>query len=340
MSFARPPISLLFVCTAMAVLAAAEGLLRLDAVRDRVPPPIPYYSDNVARRVRALEITQHEEGPVDIVFVGSSVVRSNIRPLVVDAAMAAAGMPATSFNAGLSGLAPDEVSLYLERMWLPRARPRWVVQGIRLAELVSDRRATDFHDNARARVEHAWLDDGWWGPARRWSIENLRLVHYRGALSDALDRPQWPPSRRWGYAIDRRGHAEALRPPGELVVKAYTPSDWNASNVTDNLASLSRSLEASRAHGARFLLVDMAEHPARYDARPSLRARYDDAMRSWARRQGVPFIDLTSGDADAFRNDAWFRDDHHMSPEGAQRFSRALGVALAATREGERHAMD
>ncbi len=333
MSIPRPPLSVPFLMATLAIVVLGEVLLRVPGVADRLPLPVPYYTDNVEPRRRALDTVVHHEGPVGLLFVGSSVVRSNIRPLVFDTAFAASGTQIISFNAGLSGLAPDEVRLYLEHMWLRRAQPRWVVQGVRLAELASDGRATDFRDIERARIEQAWLGTHRWSRWWAWAIGNTRLLYYRGFLSDALDRPRWPPSSTLGYAIDRRGYAEApVRP--SLEIKAYEEQDWAEKQVVAQLEALTRCAETSRVQGARFMVVNMPEHAGRYREHPALYATYLEALRHWASSHGVPLVDVTHGDQSAYHDDASFADDHHMSPAGADQFSRSLAVALRPILQG------
>jgi hypothetical protein len=70
-------------------------------------------------RVRTLEaLKAHEHTDhVDVPFVGSSIVRCNIRPELFDEALSRqAHASLVSFNAGLSGLWPGGVDLYTEHL--------------------------------------------------------------------------------------------------------------------------------------------------------------------------------------------------------------------------------
>ena len=53
------------------------------------------------------------------------------------------------------------------------------------------------------------------------------------------------------------------------------------------------------------------------------------------RRRRFAFIDVTAGSADQFFRDAEYSDYHHMSPEGAGRFTAMLAAAIAAALEAE-----
>src|SRR3954470_11547353 len=138
------------------MLLAAELILRMPALMHVLPIRTHYHEPGIVRRVEALERMLAEHGRVDILFVGSSIVRCNIQPLDFDRAVMRRGLREVSFNAGLSGLWPKAVALYLEHLWLPKAHPTIVIQGIRFGEL---------HSSPRARRESAILS----GPIeRRW----------------------------------------------------------------------------------------------------------------------------------------------------------------------------
>lgn len=327
----RAPATLL---AALAVLAAAEAALQVEAVRERLPMPIPYYSDNVEPRRRALARMGDREGGVDLLLVGSSVVRTNLSPLVFDAALeAAAGSDLRSFNGGLSGLVPDQARLYLERFFLPRCRPRLVLQGIRLEELEHTEEATAFRRLERARLERAWLDGGVWGGLRSAAIERIQLVRYRGVMTDFLRRERWPPGKNLGYAIDRRGFAVAegrlqRAAPGPLRPYGETAADPPAVG----LASLRRAHRLCRQRGIVFAVVNLPEHGDRFATAwgPARYRRYLETLHALGRASGFAVLDPTAGDPFAFRDDADFADSHHMTRDGAYRLSRALARELAA----------
>src|SRR6185503_17574133 len=118
------------VCV-VGLLAVAELILRTPVMISELPISTHYHEPGVVRRVEARERVLAERGSIDLLFVGSSVVRCNIQPLDFDRAVMGRGFRAVSFNGGLSGLWPKAVALYVEHLWLPKAHPTIVVQGIR-----------------------------------------------------------------------------------------------------------------------------------------------------------------------------------------------------------------
>src|SRR5690242_7379732 len=118
------------------LLGVIEIALRIPAVERALPIRTYLHEPGAVVRLEKLENVRRQYRRIDVLFVGSSVVRCNIRPLLFDALLA--GAPAggpVSFNAGLSGMWPAGVRLYLEGLWLAEARPRIVAQGIRYGEL-------------------------------------------------------------------------------------------------------------------------------------------------------------------------------------------------------------
>ena len=119
-----------------ALVGGIELLLRVPAVEARLPIRTHFRETGVVVRLDTLTHLLRTHRRTDVLFVGSSVVRCNINPSVFDTLVGDLGdRRIVSFNAGLSGFWPASVRLYLEDLWLPRANPSVVVQGIRFAEL-------------------------------------------------------------------------------------------------------------------------------------------------------------------------------------------------------------
>lgn len=306
--------------------------MRSPLARTRLLLPTHYYQDGVPLRALALEAVKAEHGRVDVLFVGSSVVRTNIRPLVLDEL---AGGDIVSFNAGLSGLLPDAVRFYAEAFWLRRTTPRLVVQGIRYQELAWTLRAEDQERLVGGRIEALWMSDR---PADRLhalAVERIRLLQYRGWLTEALDR------RRGGRVIDARGHT----PTGLTIEEAIEDELIGPAEVYTGRERFDVGLAAIRelhalcaSRGIGFALLNVPEHPERYDV-PSgdaLYARYLEALHDLARQEGFPLIDPTAGDRRAFSEPGLFSDYHHMSPAGARALTEAIAAPVEQALEGAR----
>lgn len=323
----------------LALLAAAESTLRVPAVERLLPIRTFLHEPGAVVRLQALERVERQYGHVDVLFVGSSVVRCNIRPLVFDALLTnGAGSEPVSFNAGLSGLWPAAVRLYLEDLWLSQARPHLVVQGIRYGELFPSQRARDYADIASGPVESSWEDGGVLGPAKAWPYEHLRLFQYRGTWPSWLmrfhnGRPA-PDGADDEIRIftDPRGWTPRLPTLDVALERHLLDGERPNAAITDSracdgaLQEIRRSARAARRRGADYVLVNVPEHAFRWSGSDG-RQRYDTylgTLRRLAAAEGFAFVDVTSGDPDRFSSMAEYADYHHMSPAGAERFTRML----------------
>lgn len=331
-------------CAATALLlAGAEGLLRLPSLQSWLPTRTHYYDAGVAVREDALKTTLAAHGHVDVLFIGSSIVRTNIQPLTFDGLVQRrTGYPVISFNAGLSGLWPGAVVLYLEHVWLPLAKPRLVVQGIRYPELAATTHALQPHQVFSGRVEAAWTKTT--GVTRAYSAaaSRIRLLQYRGTLTRVLERysngrpgPLAADGREFG--IDPRGYTPRLPTLREARARGLAKDEEPVSEgvcLPDGcrvgFTALSRAIAAVRRSGADYLLVNIPEHGTRWRGEDG-RRRYHDylrALRAFARSEGVRFVDPTEGDPYTFQNDVEYSDTYHMSPAGAARLTSILAARI------------
>jgi hypothetical protein len=330
-----------FVLAVFAVLAALELLLRVPAVMQALPVRTHFQQPGVVRRLESLERLIQDQRRLDVLFVGSSIVRCNIHPLEFDRAAAAMGIRPVSFNVGLSGLWPVPVEFYLEHLWLPTGHPRMVIQGIRYGELQPSSRARKEEDIYSGSVESRWRS-----PTPRHRLEaallqRIHLLQYRGVLprwllayrkgmpgEDADDNPRvitdprgWTPRLPTLDVVRARGWVAAERPySGDL------PADSRRA-----FEAIRASARQTHATGARYVLVNVPEHPYRWSA-PDGPARYRgfiDAMTLLAREEGFEFIDVTQSVPNRFADDADYSDYHHMSPAGAIRFTHILAREIA-----------
>jgi len=339
------------VATTVLMLAAVEGFLRVPAVAARLPLPTHFNEPDVALRVRTLDALKAHENidHVDVLFIGSSIVRCNIRPDLFDQAIAReAHTSVVSFNAGLSGLWPAGVELYTEHLWLPHARPRIVLQGIRYGEVVAPSPTRRFEEIVTGAVESAWSTGGGSGRVKAAAFEHLRLLQYRGIWVDWLQRYEngrgdAPVADELRVFTDERGWTPRL--PTLDVVRArnllaaerpYTaqPEQTPRADALDAIRQTSRVVRRS---GAEYALVNVPEHSFRWSGRDGL-LRYRDyiaALKRLADEEAFEFIDVTAGATNQFSRDADYSDYHHMSPEGAGRFTLMLATALSASAAAE-----
>lgn len=321
------------VLMTLGVVVGVEASLHLRAIRTHLPDARIYYSNHVEPRLRALRGTIEEEGRVDMLFVGSSIVRTNVPPLTFDSTVRARGGPEiVSFNGGLSGLPPAGVLLYLEHFFLPRTDPRVVVQGIRYPEILRSEPAEHIEALGHGIVEPLWIRADAIGRAEAWAWENVELLRHRGLLARVLEARGTFPLSPSTYPIDARGWnrrdstiAERIALNRAEVLEPHPPPA-DPEDLNRGIEILRRTADLVRSRNADYVLVNVPEHGDVF-ADPEARDRYRGYVRRlhrFAETEGIRFIDVTDGDPDRYREDAWYYDGHHMSAEGARNFTLML----------------
>jgi hypothetical protein len=332
----------------LGLLAALEGILRIPAVRDALPIRTHLHEPGAVVRLQTLERLLAAERHVDVLFVGSSIVRCNISPAIFDPLVDEDGRQRlVSFNAGLSGLWPSTVRLYLEDLWLPAARPRVVIQGIRYGELFPSKRARSYDAIASGILESSWEQPGRLNQLRARMVESLRILQYRGAL------PSWLMRYRKGRPdpieeddvrvfTDARGWTPRTPTLDVVLARRLLTNEQpngmlrDSAEFRDAVEAIRRSFKATRRSGAQYILVNVPEHAFRWSG-PDGRERYDAylaALGQLARAEGFPFVDVTGGDPALFSSPLDYSDYHHMSPAGARRFTTLLAAEFRIARRG------
>jgi hypothetical protein len=322
------------------LLAAIEGTLRIPAVRDALPIRTHLHEPGVVVRLQTLERLLEVEQHVDVLFAGSSIVRCNIMPTIFDP-LVDQGRPQrlVSFNAGLSGLWPAAVRLYLEDLWLPAAHPRVVLQGIRYGELFPSKRERSYDEISSAIVESSWEQPGRISQLRARTFETFRILQYRGAMPSWLmryrnGRPDPVVEDEVHVYTDPRGWTPRT-PTLDVVLSRQLLVDEHPNGMLNDspelrnaLDAIRRSFRATRRSGAQYILVNVPEHAFRWSG-PDGRQRYAaylGELAKLARAEGFPFVDVTGGDPAVFSSPLDYSDYHHMSPAGARRFTTLLAA--------------
>ena len=305
----------------------------MPAVRRLLPPRTHYYHPVIAQRLDAIERVRQVHERVDVLFIGSSIVLTNIHALLFDQVLGAGPAGVVSFNAGLPGLWPTSVHLYAEHVLLPAAQPRVVVQGVRYPELAAATHAKNETQVWSGRIEAAWRESGPLARLHAAVVARSYVLQYRGALTKRLQR-------------FRNGRVGAVDPEEDdtYAVRGYTPMGLPASGRAEEsepdlpndgtcgaercavgLAALRRTIAAVRAAGAEYVLMNVPEHAARWRGPGGLERyrHYVAGLRRFAEREGVGFIDPTGGDPFRFEA-APYHDLSHMTAAGARQFTRVL----------------
>ena len=334
--------------TVVAFVVAAELVLRLTPVRDALPIRTHFHEPGVVVRLQTLDDLTRRVPRIDVLFIGSSIVRCNIRPLLFDEVLASRGhRGVVSFNAGMSGLWPRTVDLYAKELWLPRAQPRVVVQGIRFGELFPSRRARTFESIVTSPVESAWQDAGVVARARAASFERIRLLQYQGIWPMWLQRyangrAAAPEDDEVRVFTDARGWTprlptlDVVRSKNLLKDEQPNPRIDTAGDLRDAFDAIRDTASAARRAGAAYVLVNVPEHSFRWSGAGggARYAAYLGALQRLADAERFAFVDVTHGDPSQFSSDREYSDYHHMSPEGAARFTRLLANAFDQTLVG------
>jgi hypothetical protein len=332
------------------LLGTVELALRFPEVRRRLPPRTHYYHPAISTRLDALERIAADKQRVDVLFIGSSIVLTNVHPQVFDAV--SGGRPGPiSFNLGLPGLWPTSVHLYAEHLWLPRARPRLVVQGIRYPELAVTTHAKHETQVWTGTIEPSWRDDDVMTKLRAMLVSHVYLLQYRGAITRVLERYRdgWsdPNDFEWDHAYEKRGHEPILDTQATPIEtwEADLPNEGvcDRSRCEVGFGALRRTIAAARAVGSEYVLLNVPEHASRWRGAEGLvrYQHYVGQLRAFAAAEGVEFVDPTEGNPFRFESTP-YADFAHMTEAGSRLFTRTVALQIgslsARFRPGERAA--
>ncbi len=338
-----------FALGVLTLVAAAEVLLRVRCVRDRLPMPNPYYIADVEGKARLMEATLREHGRVDVLFIGSSVVGRGFDAELFDAELRRLdGVDVVSFNGWMSGLKPSCVAFYLDRFWAPNVTPRIIFQGVRLVTMDADALPEEYSAFQRGRYERLWMESpSAIGRLSLWALDHMRLYHYRSFLPEYLRDFRLPPHRIRGAELTPRGQvAQSVRPAeAKDITGLPTEEDlarlgWytlkyegerGGVRLKKGKDALRRTAAWCRGKHVAYVLVNIPEHRDRFSAPegPALYAAYLADMRVLADELGAGFVDVTGGDTGAYGDDCYDFDHFHMSRHGSERFTREFAAAAA-----------
>jgi len=166
---------LLSVAILAGLFAAAELLLRWEPLQTSLPfPSFGSNSRNLDIKLHLLNKMVEREGPPDCLFLGNSMVQTNIDPEAFrEAYEAATGNPIRCFNFGVNGMTPypgAKFAKVLNRLF----RPKMVIWGITPSDL-----------NMRKTKKEVTLETGKWvryhsgqGDFSGWLIDRSFFFRY------------------------------------------------------------------------------------------------------------------------------------------------------------------
>lgn len=327
------------ILLALVIILGVELLLHNDTVRDLLPSPIPYYDSEVEMRRLALEKFIQQYGQPDILFIGSSVVRSNISPIIFDSVYTdITGQTLHSFGGGLSDLDPDPVSFYFEHFWLPKCQPRIVVQTIRYEELQSPFTSENYSPFKNSLLEPLWLEDTWFHKTKVYLIEHIKLFYYSGSLTEFLRYPRWPMNRPIKHPIDSRGWSPMTVNIDKAIKMGYLKGDYryhnnlSKENSAHNLQAMQEIIAWCKDAGIPYILVNVPEHPARFAPElngPEKYQQYLNTLQKFSQQNNIPFLDITDGNPAYYPDNSYFSDYYHLFGTAAKQFTIDLAYSFS-----------
>jgi len=327
------------IITILSVLLITDLLLRVNPVRDNLPQAYPYYNPAVELRLRALNRLLKDQGQPQMLFIGSSVVRTNFSPLLFDSVyQQITSHKIISFNGGLSDLDPDPVSFYLKNFWLSNCQPDIILQAVRFEELQSDFTAENYPIFQTGIYEPLWLKNNFISKIKMYLLNHVKLFYYSGALTEFLRYPRFPVNRPLLHSIDSRGHSEMKIGMVEAKRKGLLQSDFaylkdiSEQSLNINMNALKKSYILCQERGIKYVMVNIPEHGDRFLADPDGLERYKNyilLLQNLADELNIEFIDLTNNDPKSYQNDEIFSDYYHMNPAGTTKFTNDLAVYCA-----------
>jgi hypothetical protein len=273
-------------------------------------------------------------GGVDVLIAGSSTALFDVLPGELDAELAAAGLTATTYNAGITAGLPEITADWLERFALPRATPRVVVWLLNVGDLND---ANQLPAAAAYRSSSA-VREGFWADLDRWAGRHSELIRRRTVLRDPgawLDALRGRPD-----AVERLvPHIGADGGPHTFLLPLNEAALRQAEDIVAELSFDGRNEGIVRDQIARMVAagiqVVIAEAPMP-DRTVALLPDPDAdlaagraLLEAIAADTGAGFVPL----ADDLRDDDLYQDYTHLAEAGAERFTRSIAPAVGAALE-------
>jgi hypothetical protein len=326
-------ILLAFILVVLCV-GAVELLARTDFVRDRLPAP----SLGTGHRqfdVQFAHLTHlvEEEGPVDCILLGNSMIWRGINPeILAEAYQKQTGSTLRCFNFGVTGLDLN-TAVPLAQVLVQEFQPRLLILGITTPDIGETESHVLSSPWLRGRLGEASFDS--------WLVDHSQAYRYF-LLAVNLNRPTSPVDDELEVyldsALESRGYAytddtfeEIGRPIDPETETVYAVNKQKLKMEGDKRAEYYARLEnfLQLEEQVQILVVEMPLHTTFVDYLNEGGGWYDrfvDELSGYLAERQVPFWLTTP--LQLIPDDGW-RDRHHVNYRGAQIFSRWLGARLA-----------
>ena len=325
----------LAVVVLLLMVSGLEMVFRLPAVESRLPTP------SIGSNHEQLEIQVYRlhrfaaSGPVDCIFLGSSMVRSGIQPATfADAYRQQTGQSLRCFTFGLSGLTASAAGLLADYL-VNTYHPRLLVYGVSPRDFNEAVAVQGFSGAKLARLDWMRYQRGAF-TITGWLFARLYAFQYAYFYRDGLTP---------GFAdkLDRRRAAES-----QLGPDGYAPSDhvmsWPISptekdHITrlyqdykplpEELAGFQRIIALHQSGRTRLVLVEVPFYPDIVTQLLGVEAYRDfnRQIESYASPAGVLYWPTTL--LDLIPPEGW-DNLNHLNTTGAEAFSQWLGDKVGA----------
>jgi hypothetical protein len=331
----------LAIIVLLLIVSGLEMVFRLPIVESRLPVP-SIGSNHEQLEIQVYRLGEYAaDGPVDCIFLGSSMVRSGIQPATfADAYRQQTGESLRCFTFGLSGLTASAAGLLADYL-VHTYHPRLLIYGVSPRDFNEAVVVEAFSSDQLARLDWMQYERGAFN-VTGWMFARLRAFQYAYFYRDGLTP---------GFAakLDERRTAES-----ELDPDGYAPSDhvlsWpirpaEKDHITrlyedykplpEELAGLQRIIARDQSGQTRLVLVEAPFYPDIVTQLLGVKT-YQDFNRqieSYAAPAGVPYWPTTL--LDLIPLEGW-DNLNHLNTTGAEIFSRWLGEQIgAAVNAGE-----
>ena len=310
------------------VLTATELIIRALTTNEIIEPPIlrtgmPQFDAKLTR----LETLYRENGKVDCIVIGSSMVDAGFDPLAFAAARGEQnGTPITCFNFGINGLTAKGAGLISNGL-VHRYHPELLYYITSARDYVAG-----YHKDTRELQQSPQL--GWLlqvNSLGSWLFQHSYLFGW-------LSTPSY-----WTNPQYMNAYYEEFNLMTSLGFRPFKkgkgiPVDFDHSNLqrynldSEDVAGLREVLSLADA-GSKVLVVEMPVYPGYlpYYIKSSLQAYYNDFLipvENVVRSHGEEFT-RTVSDIAVMIPDAGWKDPTHLNVEGAKIFSTRLAVKQA-----------
>ena len=301
---------------AMVMVASAEIGARV--LLPDVPAEGIYGSYPIQQKIAGLERTLRER-PVDVLFIGSSIVDHGIDPQRFDRLCLERGIQVTSYNLGIRGPSMAGIGAILNRFFLPRLKPR--LAYICLSPNALNRNRTPYVADVTRRFEKTARMSRLEEFFRR-GLSRLHLYAYRQDLYAWLTG-----GGKNGFSRRKRAERRGFSPRHGVM---NGEDNWfgrlgNFDPEPRDVEALTALCRWCTSTGADCEIVDMP-------LAPHCRALPTDEQReSYAAvlsQVGAPGVTVLSLSPEDF-TPRHFNDGMHLNVEGAERLTALLALDAA-----------